>query len=362
MNHSYDYGYEGILSTIRVLNDAGFAHAGIGRDLDHATFPGFLQTPKGTVAIVSAYAGDDYLFQLALNPTASGSFGKPGVNGVRVDFVLDPTTWESLRSTFQSLGLRANNYPWLRDQFGGETLELKGHYYFVKGNEPGTYVRTQPRKQDLDRNIRAVREAAGMADWVIFACHYHTPSTRFDEHGNPNPTEAVEILAKACLDAGADVVVGTGGGGGAYQGIEIYGSKPILWNLGVFIENVESMLRQPATIYEMMGLDQNAPIHVLHDRLNKRIWKRADKVPATLYWSGLLATIELVGGRGADCHVKEIKLHPCDLHGEKPRAVRGRPTMAGEEVANAVLEKLKYKSAQYGTEVKIKGGIGIIGR
>ena len=360
MNHSYDYGPEGILSTIRVLEDSCFTFAGIGKDLDSATAPGFIQTSKGMISIISAYANDDFPFQSALNPTKSGCVGKPGVNNIRVDFLLDPETWENTKSMLNGLGLRTNIFPWWTKQFGGETFELKGHYYFVKGKGEGKYIRTQVRNNDLNRNTRTIKEAAGMSDWVIYACHYHTPTTRYDAIGNPKPTEAIETLAKESINAGADMFIGTGGSGGPSQGIEIYKNKPIFWNIGVFIENVESMTRQPETIYEMMGLGPRSPINELHDRLNKRVWKDPKINDPEVYWSGMLASIDFIGRQGPKRKVKRIKLYPCDLHGNMSRSIRGYPSIADSAFAHRVLERVAQHSEAYGTEITIRNGIGII--
>jgi poly-gamma-glutamate synthesis protein (capsule biosynthesis protein) len=358
MNHSYDFGPEGIFSTRRVLDKVGFTHAGIGQDLDQASFPGFMQTDKGTVAIVSAYANADFLFQQAMNASRSGCIGKPGVNGARVDYVMDPNTWDTLKNNLRKVGIWVAEYPWWTEQFGGETFQMMGHY-FVKGREPGTYASTQMRQLDLERNVRAVQEAAGMADWVIFGCHDHSPSTRVDAEGKPNPSRAVETFVKACMDAGADVYFGTGGAG-SYQGIEIYRNKPIFWNIGVWEESVESMWRQPLNMYEMMGKNRDTPIHELHDQYNERVWKNPQYVDPELYWSGLLVTLKLDGEQGPDRRVTEIKLYPCDLLGDRPRAIRGRPVLATGSIARKVLTVMKTKSAQYGTKITIKDDVGTV--
>jgi len=52
-NHSTDWGPEGLLETCRLLDEAGIAHSGGGRTLQEARRAGFLQTPKGRVALVS---------------------------------------------------------------------------------------------------------------------------------------------------------------------------------------------------------------------------------------------------------------------------------------------------------------------
>ena len=55
-NHADDYGWEGILSTMRHLDAVGIVHAGLGRHLAEARAPAFLDTARGRVALVAATA------------------------------------------------------------------------------------------------------------------------------------------------------------------------------------------------------------------------------------------------------------------------------------------------------------------
>ncbi|HKY06829.1 MAG TPA: CapA family protein, partial [Candidatus Binatia bacterium] len=55
-NHAFDYGEGGVLANIKHLDDAGFAHAGTGRNLAEARAPAYLDTANGRVALVAATA------------------------------------------------------------------------------------------------------------------------------------------------------------------------------------------------------------------------------------------------------------------------------------------------------------------
>src|SRR5262249_46263736 len=55
-NHAFDYGEGGVLATLKHLDAAGFAHAGIGRNLAEARMPGYRDTRGGRVAILAATA------------------------------------------------------------------------------------------------------------------------------------------------------------------------------------------------------------------------------------------------------------------------------------------------------------------
>ncbi|HLG72344.1 MAG TPA: CapA family protein, partial [Chloroflexota bacterium] len=80
-SHSDDYGWEGVLETIRHLDEAGMVHAGSGRHLAESRAPAYLDTPRGRFALVAANG--------QFNPGARAgeqrhdTAGHPGVNGIR---------------------------------------------------------------------------------------------------------------------------------------------------------------------------------------------------------------------------------------------------------------------------------------
>ena len=53
-NHAMDYSAGGLKATIRHLESAGIVHAGAGMDLGEAREPAYMETGKGTVALISA--------------------------------------------------------------------------------------------------------------------------------------------------------------------------------------------------------------------------------------------------------------------------------------------------------------------
>ena len=52
-NHSTDFGADGLLESMRLLDEAGLAHAGGGHDREEALRAGITTTPKGRVAMVA---------------------------------------------------------------------------------------------------------------------------------------------------------------------------------------------------------------------------------------------------------------------------------------------------------------------
>ena len=51
-NHTTDYGVEGMQLTNRLMDEWGLIHSGSGDNLGWARRPGYLETPKGRVALI----------------------------------------------------------------------------------------------------------------------------------------------------------------------------------------------------------------------------------------------------------------------------------------------------------------------
>ena len=54
-NHLFDSESEGMFATNALLDEAGVAHAGTGKNLDEAAAPVFLELPQGRVALVGMH-------------------------------------------------------------------------------------------------------------------------------------------------------------------------------------------------------------------------------------------------------------------------------------------------------------------
>src|SRR4029077_498437 len=95
----------------------------------------------------------------------------------------------------------------------------------------------------------AVTEGKHRSDFISVAVHAHqfadatggerglnTPEKR-DLHTHPHVADFLPVFAKATIDAGADVVQGTGVH--VLRGIEIYKGRPIFYGLGEFFRQVD---------------------------------------------------------------------------------------------------------------------------
>ncbi len=200
-NHAFDLKVTGIQNTLREMNDRKMVHAGTGNNLNEASAPGFLHTPKGTIALISSASG-------LIAPGASAAADRPGVNELRIE---------------------------AGDKENESTTDLPG----APGNTPNP--------QDAQRILQSIRDARRQADLVIVYQHNHvfgnlSFSTLFTE-GMPErlaPNEWLRKWTHAEVDAGADIVVMHGAP--VLHGVEIYRGKPIFYDLGNFIYNVPPTL------------------------------------------------------------------------------------------------------------------------
>jgi poly-gamma-glutamate synthesis protein (capsule biosynthesis protein) len=217
---------------------------------------------------------------------------------------------------------------------------------FVAGATPG--VRTEPNKEDLTEIAAVVKNASGLADYTIVTIHAH-------EGGRERtlPADFLVTFARAMVDAGADMFVGHGPH--VLRGIEIYKGKPILYSLGDFIFQNETLLRLPSENYEGVGLGGN-PMAGVNDFSDARYNFDKSGFPADrMIWEAVVAMPKFRGDR-----LVELALHPITLGFGKSRAVRGRPLFAEGELGQKILGDITKFSADMGTKITVRNGVGYV--
>jgi len=200
-NHAFDLKATGIQNTIREADSRKIIHAGTGNNLAEAAAPGYLHTPKGTIALVASASG-------LIAPGGSATAERPGVNELRIE---------------------------AGDKENEATVDL-----------PGASANT-PNPGDSQRILQSIRDARQHADLVIVYQHNHVFSNHsfatiftegLDERLAPN--DWLKKWTHAEVDAGADIIVMHGAP--LLHGVEIYHGRPIFYDLGNFIYNVPPTL------------------------------------------------------------------------------------------------------------------------
>ena len=89
-NHTFDWGYGGLISTLEALKNTDFIHTGVGMNLDEASSPVYLDTHNARVALIS-------MASTIAGPSAMAGRqsrripGRPGVNALRTDKYIEVT-------------------------------------------------------------------------------------------------------------------------------------------------------------------------------------------------------------------------------------------------------------------------------
>ena len=264
-NHSGDFGQEGVSATIRHLNERGMTFAGTGNTLQEASSACFLETREARVALIGITATFD---PAAAAGGQSGTMrGRPGLNPLRFRTIhhVNPEHFEMAKTLAAVSQINAkaelsirNGY---RPPFPEGTLPLGSMFFALTDKEE--YNETVPNEKDLARTIDEIRSARAQADIVLVSLHAH-------EMRGSDSTVAAEFLetfSRACIDAGASVVIGHGPH--ELRGIEAYKNGLIFYSIGNFIFETETVALQPFDAFSSKGLPIDMKIGDYMDHRSK---------------------------------------------------------------------------------------------
>ena len=349
-NHSYDYGEGGVLTNIAHLERSGIAYAGTGRNQSEARAPGYLDTRAGRVALISASSTFSEAGRAMEQRPDIG--GRPGLNALRhsVTYTVDRPAFDALRRVSRRLGFEAANAAQVRFRPKGTVMADSDTRLGFLGRKfelgEDFAAATAPNRRDMEENLKWIRDARRMADWVFVSFHCHESGETRDD-----PPEFLTTFARACIDAGADAFLGHGPH--ITRAVEIHNGKPIFYSLGNFIFQNDTVRWQPAYNYESVGL---GPEHTPADFYDRRSENDTRGFPGDpIYWNGVVAQCEY---RARE--LRRVILHPIDLGHDKPRSQRGRPVMADGKSARHSLDRIARLSQRLGTNVQIQDNAAII--
>ena len=334
-NHSGDYGPMAMLLTEKYVREAGITAAGVGKSLAEAREAKFLETAKARIALVSL--ASTFSDHSMAGKSRDDIPPRPGLNPLRhkVTYQVTRDELEALRRILKSLSMNAPD--------SGDSLTFRGER-FVVADKSG--VLTEPHPGDMEEIAAIVRNAESLSDYTIVSIHAHE-----GDGDRSVPARFVVDFARRMIDEGADVFVGHGPH--VLRGIEIYKGKPILYSLGDFIFQNETLQRLPHENYAPLGLGDH---HGLSDFNDARYDHDRTGFPASPeIWESVVAEAVF---QGKD--LVELKLHPISLGFGKPRNVRGRPLAANAAISRKIISDLTRLSTAFGTEVEYVDGVGIV--
>lgn len=340
-NHSFDFGTEGLLSNLRNLRRSGVVFAGTGENLARARAPGYLDTRKGRVALISC--ASTFSILSAAGVQRPDLKGRPGLNPLhfKTTYTVEPSTLASLRSLARAnSGGEGGGAP-----AGANEVRFLGAT-FRAGDKAG--VMTEPDARDLKEITAEIHEARRMADWVMVSIHAHEGAPGDREA----PAQFLVTFAHAAIDAGADLFVGHGPH--VLRGVEIYKGKPIFYSVANFIFQNEALPYQPQESYDQFNLPLTASPA---DYFDARSAGDTRSFPAD---QKIWESVEAEAIFNSKRELQEIDLYPITLGFRESRTIRGRPMPAAGELASSIIDRITKLSKAMGTNIAWQGGKGVV--
>ena len=351
-NHSLDSGVDGLEAHIQAIKDIELPFSGVGMALGEASAPVYIDTENGRVALISC--ASSFAPGQRAGERRPDFRGRPGLNPLRhkTTIQLEPSLYTAMQRISDELGVTEANQ-WLSEMEFRKPPEDPENQMHWLGRGPldatlferaeDSRIRTEPHEGDMARIVTEIEHAKRQSDLVIVSIHAHEADIQIE-----NPAEFLPIFAHACVDAGADIV--TGSGPHLMRGIELYNGKPIFYSLGNIWFEFETVNRLPADSYEMWHVDtqSSTPADVYDNGLlgfhkDVRYWECA--MPVCTFNDGDLTGIEL---------------HCASLGMDAPRGRRGTPAMAAMDDAERIVSYVAELSEPFGTSVKHLDGRGIV--
>lgn len=182
-NHMMDYGEEGLLQTMDLLEKHGIVTAGAGRNLEEAHRPAILERNGVSIAML----GYTTVYPIVGHPAGKGT---PGVATVRVD----------------------------------TAYQAQENYFYQPASPP--IILGMPDPSAMERMLADIRLAKEKADLVVVQFHWGVT------HEYGRISGYMKEMGRAAVDAGADLILGNH----AHQlyGFEMYRDRLICYSLNHF--------------------------------------------------------------------------------------------------------------------------------
>ena len=349
-NHTFDFGYGGLLSTLDELDNADFVHTGVGRNLDEAAAPAYIECEDSRVALISFTAS--FVNDAALAGKQSRRFpGRPGVNGLRLsEHVEVPEEhFRYIKDISDNSGINASvaisrkeGYTQTKES---DTQVILGFnkMKFIKGDKLKYHASCN--QTDIARLQKAITEAQAQSDYIIVSIHAHQTGGATKE----TVPEFLSEFAHTAIDMGAHAVIGHGPH--LLRPLEIYSGRPIFYSLGDFMLHNESFGAAPEDFFEKYKLTSDDPLCEVYRKRSRG------------YTCGLLTDSRMLEAvvpyfEFDDGKLTKLELMPIELGFDKPRYRTGDPVFCPDK---GIIERYAEMSAPYGTRITVdENGFGTV--
>ena len=341
-NHAMDFSYEGLLSTLDHIDACGVVQSGVGRNLDEAAAPHYLDTPHGRVALISI---NTYFEPCMMAGKQSRRFpGRPGINGLRHTETLMVTAedFAKIQEITEKTGINFEEKVHIAQGYSKpfpEGVCQMGPLRFELGEKAGRVSKCNT--EDLARVEKAIFEAQLQANYILISLHHH----EMGPGSNELPPEFVEEFAHFCVDHGAHAVIGHGPH--LLRPVEVYKNRPIFYSLGDFILQLYSVAVAPEDFYAKQGLTSDATVHEL-------LKKRSNNFSRGLMEDPVMSEAVVPYWEMENGELTKLELLPVVCRKQENKSVSGLP-MVGEE--KVIAERLARLSEPYGVKMTLADGI-----
>ena len=344
-NHSHDYSHGGVLATIEHLRERDMIFAGTGKNLGDASRPCYLETKKARVAMIGVTSS--FHESGMAGGQSADMCGRPGLNPLRFETVYHVTQeyYDQVAGLAALTKVNASMENSVKNGYKNPPPEgtfLFGKYKFKL--DETNWIESIPNETDMARIEGEIREAGKQADVVLVSIHAHET----DAGDTKVPAMFLETFSRACIDAGAHAVIGHGPH--ELRGIEIYKGGLILYSLGNFLFETETVSLQPydAYINRKMPLDTKVGSYMDNRSKNGTVgYGVLENI-----WRAVMAAWDMEDGK-----ITQVQLYPITLGLHDKRPHKGLPRMSGSEETLRYLQQL---SEPYGTKIRIENGVGYI--
>lgn len=341
-NHTMDFSYEGMLKTIEAVDAYEVVHSGVGRNLDEASAPHYLDTPHGRIALISV---NTYFEPCMMAGKQSRRFpGRPGINGLRHTETLTVTAedFARIQEITEKTGINFEEKIHIAQGYSKpmpEGLCTMGPLLFALGDKPGRSGKCNG--EDLARVEKAIFEAQLQANYILISLHHH----EMGPGSNELPPDFVEEFAHFCIDHGVHAVIGHGPH--LLRPVEVYKNRPIFYSLGDFILQLYSVPVAPEDFYAKQNLTSDATVHELLKKRSNNFSRGLMEDPVMSeavvpYW-------EMENGK-----LTKLELLPVVCRKQENKSISGLPVVGAEEV---IAERLARLSEPYGVKMTLEDGI-----
>ena len=350
-NHAMDYAYDGLTKTLDHLNASGLIHTGVGRNLDQAAAPAYLDAVDGRIALIAMTqtCNSDFHNVGIAGQQARRVPGRPGVNQMRYKetLIVTPEQMKVIKQIAEQTRINAaediSRKEGYRDPLPEGECPITKYVNFKEGLETKLQAKCDPR--DLARLEKAIYEAKLQADYILFSIHSHQVTGTSKE----DPAAYLVECARFAIDHGCDAVIGHGPH--LLRPVEIYKGKPIFYSLGNFILNNENIPYSPEDYYTAKNMTSDGTMHELF-RKRSNNFTRGLQSDRKMFESVIPRWEMDESGK-----LIKLELLAIELGFGLPRSRNGMPAPAKD---SAILERLAKMSEPYGVKMKISGNVATV--